>query len=45
VTIIPPQLIKGVVKLQKRDSAQENQQHEQTREKDQKLWRGLEEQD
>jgi hypothetical protein len=45
VTIIPPQLTKGLVNQQKRDSANLSQQKEHTREKDQKLWGSLEEQD
>jgi hypothetical protein len=44
-TIILPQLTKGLVNQQKGDSAQLSQQQDQTRKKDQELWRGLEEQD
>ena len=45
VTITLPQLTKGLVNQQKGDSAQANQQQEQIRKKDQKLWGGLEEQE
>jgi hypothetical protein len=38
-------LTKGLVNQQKGDSAQASQQQEQTKEKDQELWGGLEDQD
>jgi hypothetical protein len=45
VTITPPELTKGLDNQQKGDSVQVSQQQEQTKEKDQELWGGLEEQD
>jgi hypothetical protein len=45
VTIIPLRLTIGLVNQQKVDSAQTSQQQEQTKEKYQELWGGLEEQD